>query len=106
MKKVIVAIATLAILVAVNYGITILFNQNYIDFSFVVGMLGAVTIRFFNSSGGYTSKNLEMIGQGITGIKMEQQDKKFEPNVAFYIAILYCVVALIVTFFYYKDYFI
>ncbi|MBB6455326.1 hypothetical protein HNQ94_003826 [Salirhabdus euzebyi] len=105
MKKILTFILTLGILAAATYGISNMLHQPFIDFAFLIGILGMIVIRFFNSAGGYTSKSMDMSIQGRTGIKMEQNDRKFEPNIAFYTAMAYTILTGIVTFIHYKDYF-
>jgi hypothetical protein len=96
----------LSALLLLNYSFVFIFNTKFIDYSFVVGIIGAVTIKFFNSSGSFTGRHMDMRLRGTTGIKQEIQEKKFTPTIGFYTAIGYTVVSAIVLFFYYKDYFI
>lgn len=105
-RKIISFLLTLIIILGINYGITILFKVGFIDYSFVVGLISIVVIYFFNSSGGFFSKNIDMQIQGQTGIRMEQkEEKKFYPSIAFFTAILYTVVSVIALLYTYKDYF-
>ncbi|WP_203362067.1 hypothetical protein [Bacillus sp. REN10] len=107
MKKLLCFIVTIVILAIMNYIIMKAFDVPFIDYSFVVGLMGMVAVYFFNTSGGIASRNVEMKIQSQTGIKVDQQKKqKFYPTISFYAAIFYTVVAAALTFFYYKDYFI
>ncbi|MBM7647845.1 succinate dehydrogenase/fumarate reductase flavoprotein subunit [Bacillus ectoiniformans] len=106
MNKWISFLLTIAVLGMLNFIIHAVFGVLFIDYAFVTGLIGAAGIYFFNSSGGYTSRNLEMKVQSQTGIKLKQEEnQKFSPTSAFYAAILYTVLAGIATFYYYKEYF-
>ncbi|NQD64446.1 hypothetical protein HP456_00730 [Bacillus haikouensis] len=76
------------------------------DYSFLSGIIGAVVIKFFNSSGSFTGRHMDTRLRGTTGIKQEIQEKQFTATTGFYTAIGYTVVSVIVLFIYYKDYFI
>ncbi|WP_186575973.1 hypothetical protein [Aquibacillus kalidii] len=105
-KKVTIITLTLAILATVNFGITYFLDQKFIDFAFIVGIAGTVVIYFFSSSGGYTSRTLDLQLQSQTGMKQEQSNNTFNPNLALFSAVFYTLLAAIFTFIYYKDYFI
>ncbi|UPG66227.1 hypothetical protein [Metabacillus endolithicus] len=58
--------------------------MSFVDYSFFVGLLGAVVIYFFSSSGGFSSNNLDMLAQATTGFKMEtnsKEEKKFYTSI-------------------------
>ncbi len=78
----------------------------FIEVSFFVALASTFLIYFFSSSGGLTSKSIDMQVQGETGIKMNQSLEKFSPSYAFYASILYLIGSVIATFFMYKDYFL
>ncbi|HEY9576972.1 MAG TPA: hypothetical protein VIR64_04805 [Pseudobacillus sp.] len=105
MKKVVSFILTLFILSGATYGLTLLIEGNFFDYSFIIGLIGVVLIKFFNSSGGFTSDNLDMHLQSQTGIKQDRQLKSFDPPISFYAAILYTVVSFSLMLFYYRQYF-
>ena len=52
------------------------------------------------------SDSVRLKTQAQTGIKIEAEKKEFNPTVAYYTAIIYTVIALILTLFHFKDYFI
>ncbi|WP_079480508.1 hypothetical protein [Halobacillus salinus] len=106
MKKIMMILWTVAFLLAVNTGIAWLTNSAFIDFSFFLGLLVAFAIRFFNSAGGHTTKAIDLQVQSSTGIKQESETKKFLPSTGFYTCLAYSAVSLVVTFFYYMDYFV
>lgn len=99
-------VLTLAILLALNTGLMLLTNSAFIDFSFVLGLAAAFLIKFFNSSGGHTSKTLDLQVQSSTGIKQTTENKKFYPSVGFYTCLSYSGLSLVITFFYYMEYFL
>jgi hypothetical protein len=105
-KKFLAILITLASLLALNYSFVFFFNSNFVDFSFLSGIIGAVVIKFFNSSGSFTGRHMDMQLRGTTGLKQEIQEKKFTPTIGFYTAIGYTVFSVLVLFIYYKDYFI
>ncbi|NKE04124.1 MULTISPECIES: hypothetical protein [Mesobacillus] len=78
----------------------------FIEVSFFVALASTFLIYFFSSSGGLTSRSIDMQVQGETGIKMNQSPEKFSPSYAFYASILYLIGSVIATFFMYKDYFL
>ncbi|WP_163102788.1 hypothetical protein [Peribacillus alkalitolerans] len=105
MKKFIVCIVTLIIIVLINYLATFV-GLKFIDSSFITGLITTVIIHFFSSSGGFTSNQIRLQVQAQTGIKIDEEKSTFNPSFAFYTAIIYTIVSLIATFFYYKEYFI
>ncbi|MFD1737961.1 hypothetical protein ACFSCX_15600 [Bacillus salitolerans] len=106
MKNIVRILITLSALLFVNYIITLLFSVKFIDFAFVVGLLGIICIKFFSSTGGYTSRQMDVMIQAQTGIKQDEQKQSFTPSISFYTAIIYTVVSAVATAIYYKDYFI
>ncbi|MCA0969507.1 hypothetical protein LCM20_02735 [Halobacillus litoralis] len=106
MKKMLTIIFTLAVLLGLNYGLMVITNSSFIDFSFFLGLAVAFIIRYFNSSGGQISKSIDLQVQSTTGIKQEADNKKFNPSVGFFTCMIYAGISLVVTFFYYMDYFI
>jgi hypothetical protein len=105
-KKVLSLFITLVVLFSINYFIAKFFQVSIVDFSFLVGLMGIVIIKFFGSSGGYSSRVLDMQIQSRTGIKQEQTNHAYQPSIPFYTAISYTLISAIVTLFYYSEYFI
>lgn len=106
MKQLLTIITTLVVLIALNFGISSVTDTHFVDFSFVVGLTVSVLIWFFSSKGGYTAKHADTIVQtGTTNWKMKNEKFSFKFNVAFLTAIVYTVIAIGITFYYYKDYF-
>ncbi|GAM12264.1 hypothetical protein [Mesobacillus selenatarsenatis] len=79
---------------------------SFIEVSVFVALASTFSIYFFSSSGGVTSRSIDMQVQGETGIKMNQSPEKFSPSYAFYASILYLIGSVIATFFMYKEYFL
>ncbi|MBT2691699.1 hypothetical protein [Bacillus sp. ISL-55] len=79
---------------------------SFIEVSVFVALACTFFIYFFSSSGGFTSRSIDMQVQGETGIKMNQSPEKFSPSYAFYASILYLIGSVIATFFMYKEYFL
>lgn len=97
---------TLVIIGMINIGITFITDLRFIESSFFVGLISAVSIYFFSSSGGVTSCNLDRQVQGEVGIKVNSPEKKFYPSYAFFASIVYLVGATIATVIEYQEYFL
>ena len=107
MKRIRSGLITLLVLVGINYIVSKSTNTNFIDFSFGIGLIMSVIIWFFTSKGGFVSKYADVTMQSdTTNWKMRNEEHRFHPNVAFYSAILYTIISIVLTFVYYKDYFI
>ncbi|MBA2174404.1 hypothetical protein H0266_05730 [Halobacillus locisalis] len=106
MKKIVTILFTIIFLVGVNIALTVMTDSAFIDFSFVLGLAVAFIIRFFNSSGGFTTRSIDLGVQSTTGIKQEAENKKFVPSVGFYTCLVYAGASLIITFIYYMEYFV
>ncbi|MDL4842335.1 hypothetical protein [Aquibacillus rhizosphaerae] len=104
MKNVIWSLVTVVSILCVNWGLTFLLEAAFIEYAFFTGLIIATVIRFFNSSGGIGSSTVRMNTQAQTGIKIDEEKKEFNPTVVFYTAVIYTILAAIVTFFYYWDY--
>lgn len=105
MKNVVWSIITVCFILLINWGLVTVFNTEFIDFIFVAGMGVTVIIWFFNSSGGFSSNAVRMQAQGQSGIKVDKEKRSFNPTVAFYTSVAVTIIAAIITFIYYKDYF-
>ncbi|WP_026695175.1 hypothetical protein [Peribacillus kribbensis] len=105
MKKLLLCLCTAVIIVVINYLATLL-GLKFIDASFFSGLLSAIIIYFFTSSGGFTSNQVRLQVQAQTGMKMDEEKTAFNPSFAFYTAVAYMIISFIATFIYYKDYFI
>ncbi|MBD3107422.1 hypothetical protein IEO70_03510 [Bacillus sp. AGMB 02131] len=107
MKQFLTILATLVFLIALNFGISSVTDTHFVDFSFVVGLTVSVLIWYFTSKGGYTAKHADTLAQAETmNWKIKNEKFSFRFNTAFLTAIAYTVVAIGITFYYYKDYFL
>lgn len=115
MKKIIWAIISLVIILLLNWGTATLFNKDFIDWSFLTGLAVTIIIAFFNSSGGFMSdladsrlqsaNNDEYWGATEVWSKIDRQKRQFRPPISFYIALLYTIIAGILSLINYKDFF-
>lgn len=106
MKQIISCLGTILLMLVVNYVVSNFIGVSFIEISLFIGLIFAVTIRFFTSKGGLSSNMVRMQAQAMTGIKIEEEKAMFKPSYAYYTAIIYTLVSLISVFVYYKDYFI
>lgn len=106
LKNVIWATVTVLIILLINWGVVEFLDAAFIEYSFLVGLIVTAIIRFFSSSGGFTSNKVRVMVQAQTGMKVDEEERRFNPTVVFYTAAGYTIVALLVTLFYYKDYII
>ncbi len=103
--KLISFIVTLSFIGLLNYGLTLLSDFSFIEISLFVALVCVFIIYFFSSSGGYTSRSLDMQVQAATGMKLNETQGKFSPSYAFYASVFYLILSLIATFFTYREYF-
>lgn len=105
MKSILICIVTVIGLITVNYFIMLLGFQ-FIDTAFFTALLSTAIIYFFSSTGGVTSNQVSLHVQSQTGMKVDEEKRRFYPSLVFYTALAYTAVCLMGTFIYYKDYFI
>ncbi|KQL52310.1 hypothetical protein AN964_01290 [Heyndrickxia shackletonii] len=106
MKRIISIFVTLLILLGINYAVAYYTNTKFIDYSFGVGLVFSIIIWFFTSKGGLTSRITDGIVQmESTNFKLKADTYKFSPNAAFFTSLAYTLVAIIITFYYYRQYF-
>lgn len=105
MGKILSIVITLVVILGLNYVVSVYLNAAFIDYSFLVGLIMTLIIGFFTSKGGFTTQNNNMLVQSQTMYKMEVEKLKLTPTYAFYTAIIYTIVSLILTIYIYKDYF-
>lgn len=111
MKKIVWACLTLAVILVVNWGLATMFNNHFIDWSFLAGLGATIFIAFFHSSGGFTSdladsrlqsgNNDEYWDAKEVKTKIPRQKRNFTPTISFYISLGYTIIAGIVSFFYF-----
>jgi len=115
LKKIIWAIISLVIILLLNWGTATLFNNDFIDWSFLTGLAVTIIVAFFNSSGGFMSdladsrlqstNNDEYWAATEVWSKIDRQKRQFRPSISFYIALLYTIIAGILSLIYYKGFF-
>ncbi|MBP0724535.1 hypothetical protein J5Y03_04960 [Bacillus sp. RG28] len=103
MKKLIFAVITIGILFGLTWFVADFMHGKMIEYAFIVGLIVTFSIKFFTSSGGFSSDNARLIAQSQTGIKV-----KDEPTVhiegksfSFIVSLLFTIVSLFVTVIYY-----
>ncbi|WP_419881638.1 hypothetical protein ACN6MY_19405 [Peribacillus sp. B-H-3] len=107
MKKIFSVFLTLLAFLAINYFVSKAVKGSFIDYSFIVGLLLTVIIKFFTSKGGVSAKMAEGYTQATTTERMEHSNKEysFSPGAVFYTGIAYTGLSVLVTFIHYRSYF-
>lgn len=105
MRKIAIFALTTIGLFTVNFFTTFL-GFHLIDTAFITGLFSTAIIYYFSSTGGFTSNHLRLQIQSQTGIKMDEEKRNFYPSIVFYTALSYTVISLIITFIFYKEYFL
>jgi hypothetical protein len=106
MKKLLIAIATLVIMPLITYIVVNVLNINFIDYAFLIALIITTIIWFSASKGGFTSNYTNVMAQSqTTNFKMEKEKFKFTPSIIFFTAVGYTIFILMMTIYYYKDYF-
>ncbi|MBX0356103.1 hypothetical protein [Halobacillus sp. Nhm2S1] len=103
-KNMIWAVVTVSVMMLINWGVASFFRGEFIEYSFLLGVVIMAIVWFFNSKGGFASNSVRLRIQARTGMKLEEEKRSFNPTVVFYTTIGYTVVAFVVTIIYYKDY--
>lgn len=106
MKQAIIFTITVLVLGIINWLISSLFNLNFIDVSIP---LAVVCVGFAHSFTGGTSpymRQSDMETRGETGIRMPFLNKAARTSFVFFGSLAYFLFALIMTFFFYREYFI
>ncbi|MBT2701205.1 hypothetical protein J7E79_28400 [Bacillus sp. ISL-40] len=98
MKKVLAFLATFVILMILNFGAAFLFHANIIDLTFPVGILGILMTAPNNRMTDFSNSQTYMEVEGKRGAKFGR--------IPIYASVIYTLFAVIITFFYYKSYFI
>jgi hypothetical protein len=112
MKKIVWSISSLCLILFANWGIAKLFNNHFLDWSFLTGTAAIIINRFFNSSGGIASElansrlqsgNEDNDLQVEVWTKIDKIESSFKATPSLYVAIGYTIIAGISTFIYYRD---
>ncbi|QFK70523.1 hypothetical protein F7984_04320 [Pradoshia sp. D12] len=100
-RKYIIFIGTFLIIGIINFALTSSLDASFFDYSVFVGFFSTIIIYFFTSTGGYTSRSLDVQIQGSTGLRPEGTQSKFNPSYVFFGSLAYFLTSLIVTIFIY-----
>ncbi|MGF6947725.1 hypothetical protein QF028_000218 [Neobacillus sp. B4I6] len=98
MNRILAFLATFSLLMALNFGAALLFHANIIDLTFPVGMLGILVTAPNNPMTDLFNSQTYMEIEGKRHIKFGK--------IPIYASIAYTLFAIIITFFYYKSYFL
>ncbi|KAA0547201.1 hypothetical protein FZW96_12625 [Bacillus sp. BGMRC 2118] len=105
MKHVFFSFLTASSILLINWGVVTVLDAAFIEYAFLTGVISTAIVRFFSSTGGFSSNSARVSIQAQTGIKIDEEEQRFNPTVVFYTALSYTIIALITTAVYYKDYF-
>ncbi|MEH6939171.1 hypothetical protein V7056_15200 [Bacillus sp. JJ664] len=106
MKKLIFAIITLGVLIGLTWFVSDLMNGKIVDYAFFVGLGVTIVIRFFTSSGGFTSNSINLSTQGQTGMKVSGAEGPFtvtQKSFSFLVSLAFTIISLLATVFYYWN---
>jgi hypothetical protein len=97
-NKILAFLATFSILMALNFGVAHLFQSNIVDLTFPVGVLGILVTAPNNPMTDLFNSQTYMEVEGKRGPKFGRMP--------IFASVAYTLFAIIITFFYYKSYFI
>ncbi|GEM_PF-6041934 len=96
---------TLLVLILLSLGISYFTNSGFFDYAFFVGAMCTITIWFFTSKGGLTTRNMDSSIQGSTGIKGKEHYKfEFSVGPSFITSLVFTIFTFISMLYQYKDY--
>ncbi|UFT98354.1 hypothetical protein KO561_14245 [Radiobacillus kanasensis] len=101
MKKIIWPIITWVTLTLVTWLVAILLQGTFMEYFFLVAVVGVAMVAFFQSSGGVFTNSISAEIQGETGMKQQTEKIAFQPTIVFFASIIYFIVATLATIFYY-----
>lgn len=104
-KKALTIISTLLVLIGLCFGLTYFTDTNFVDFSFLVGLVVTIIIWFFSSKGGFVSQHADVMLQAqTTNFKMKSDKYKFKSNIVFLTSLTYTIVSFIAMLIHYRNY--
>ena len=106
MNKFITLLVTVLILGIGHWLTAYMFHLNFVDVSIPFGIVAIFITYVFTNKGNAISRQMDMQIQGETGIRMEFPNRGASHSFVFIGSIIYFSLALLTTFFTYKDYFI
>ena len=107
MKKLILGIITAIALVASNYLLSNLFKVEFLELSFLTGLLFTIVIGFFSSEGGFTTELTNITYKKFMPSENRTKDHfvKFHFNIPFIISLAYTIIFALVSLITYWKYF-
>lgn len=106
MKKGIIMFATILSLCLIHWFISYQFEWSFIDSFIPFGFIALLIIFLFTNKSGTIGRHIDLQIQGSTGIKVEKSKRVHEVSFVMVGSVVYFVMALLVSFYVYKDYFI
>lgn len=96
----------LLLLTTLGLGLAYFTNSGFLDYAFFIGAVVTISIWFFTSKGGLTSRNMDAAIQGTTGHR-ENENRKFEFSISpsFITSLLFTIFTFIAMLYQYRDYF-
>ncbi|MBT2570019.1 hypothetical protein [Planococcus sp. ISL-110] len=107
MKSGLIFTLTLLVLGIGNWLISSTFNMNFVDVSIPFGVVcaGLALLSFKGGTSPYTRQS-DMETRGETGIRMPLKNKAAFTSFVFFGSLTYFIFALVMTFVFYREYFI
>ncbi len=106
MKNSITFISTLLVLGIGNWLISSIFNLTFIDVSIPYGIVCVGMAHSFTGGTSAFNRQADMQTRGETGIRMPFMNKASRTSFVFFGSLTYFLFALVMTFFFYREYFI
>lgn len=106
MKNFVILVGTVLILGISHWITSYMFNWNFVDVSIPFGIAAIFITYIFTNRGNAISRQMDMQIQGETGIRMALSNRVANQSFVFIGSIVYFSLALLTTFYIYKDYFI
>ncbi|WP_281864773.1 hypothetical protein [Planomicrobium okeanokoites] len=106
MKSAIILTLTLLVLGIGNWLISSVFNLNFVDVSIPFAVVCAGLAHSFTGGTSPYTRQSDMEMRGETGIRMPFKNKAARTSFVFFGTLTYFVFALVMTFVFYREYFI
>lgn len=98
MKIFIKAIITILILVFLNTLASKVLKVHFLELAMFIGYAAAIMVFFFTTSGGFTSRALDLEIQSKTGLKMVEKKRGLKLTIPFLTSLSYGVLFTIIAF--------
>lgn len=106
LKKFITLSVTILIIGSLHGITAFIFDSNFVDIAIPFGLAAIFLAYIFTNKGGALSRQMDMHIQGETGIRIATTKKVTSQSFVFLGSIVYFSLALLLTLYFYKDYFI